>query len=448
MAINEAPGACIQRAHKGSKGSPVTKQHVTDSLKEIALNELYISAIGQTIPVSVLNYSVSLGEELRLRVKLEILPDEDRLALGGSDQEPCIQVGGLSDLDAQRAALKNRLREAYARYWQASQHDSQTQKQELPQEGHEQPPLRANQPSMEIQEEARPLSQGPVITARFQIEPVTEKNKSEVLGVLQEWDLFARQRFLDIEQAFKESRKQRDQLVDWDFSSKQARRLDHYYDKEQLDFRKQHKAKSSKKKNMDGALNEIKELLEGIHKLSGEALAKKFRIARGPGGIGGVMEGTSGRNTFIANLATHPMNIDPPPNYKPVAGAAQALIGSMISGNVLDQQGGFEDMSLFALNNLVKQIYDYFGFRVITDEEDTARSKARRGEALPQLPSRLERPPHPKTELKTAPNTKTDWHTLKNMMMAEPQAKAFLKKVAIDQHLIEVPPEVREWISK
>lgn len=125
------------------------------------------------------------------------------------------------------------------------------------------------------------------------------------------------------------------------------------------------------------------------------------------------------------------MNIDPPLDFKPVSGAAQALVGSIISGNVL-----------------VKQIYDYFGFRVITDKEDRVRNKARQGEALPQLPPRLERPPHPKIDVKTAPNPKTDWHTLKNMMMAEPQAKAFLKKIVIDPRLIEVPPEVRDWIDK
>jgi hypothetical protein len=287
-----------------------------------------------------------------------------------------------------------------------------------------------------------------VVAARFLVEPVTEANKREVLDVLNSWKTFVDQVNPSVEQAFRDSRRERDKLVDWDVSGTDSKRIDHYYDKDRIEFRKAHKAKSKKRKNMSGAENEIKELIEGIGKHSGISLAQKFRIARHAGAIGGVMESSAGSNTFIANLATNPMNIDPPPNYTVVSGAAQALIASMISGNVQQRQGGFEDMRLFALNNLVKQIYDYFGFRVITDEEDDARIKARRGEKLPELPPRLERPPRPKMEEKTARNPKTDWHNLKNMMMAEPQAKAFLKKVVVEQRLVDVPPEVNEWISK
>lgn len=455
----------IQLAHKGSKDSPVTKRHVTDCLKEMKLKTIHIAALQKDIPIDVYTVTVYLDTgELTVKVKLEIAPDQHDVQIGGSDLEPALRIGDLTDLDAEQESLTSCLAEAYVRCFHAKnprdlparklpiERDSRTRSSPTSmrdETSEEQKETRLANTSVEAKAKTQTLEKSALTEARFHVEPVTDQNKAEVLAVLKQWDEYASKRLPELETQFRESRTKRDKLKDWDLSGKEAKRIDHYYEKENLDFHKQHKSASQKKKNMDGATNEIKELYKGINSRSGEELAKKFRVARrGNRQIDGVMEGTPGLNTFIANLATNPMNIDPPTDFKPVSGAAQALVASMISGNVTDHNGGFEDVRLFALNNLVKQIYDHFGFRVITEKEEEARRKTKKGELLQQLPPRLSRPPHPKTEEKTAANPKTDWHSLKNMMMAEPEAKAFLKKVVVTQKLIDVPPEVQGWMNK
>jgi hypothetical protein len=153
----------------------------------------------------------------------------------------------------------------------------------------------------------------------------------------------------------------------------------------------------------------------------------KYLIARSNDQIEGVIE-VNGKGTFICNLATNPRNIMPPDvDYQPVNGAAQALIGAAIVRD-LEQNGKFEETKLYSLNNLVKQIYDHFGYRV--DDHGTI----------------IHRPPHPKFDDKTKSNTKTDWHTHNDMKLSEPEAKAFMKKIA-DQGYIEIPSEIQRWMD-
>jgi Domain of unknown function (DUF4157) len=184
--------------------------------------------------------------------------------------------------------------------------------------------------------------------------------KEQVINTLHEW----------VEYANKYHTSELDKSVTDSYFEK-IKRGKSYYDEANFEDRKKRKFLVKKYTELDGCINESNVIKEQLNKTSSDI----FLIARNDNQIQGVLQ--ISENGFIRNIVVSPYNftfVEPPTGYHPVQGTLKALLKGAFQWN---QQYSKEqkEVKLCALSNMIKKIYDNYGFQVYFRKPETEEQK-------------------------------------------------------------------------
>ncbi|WP_344941071.1 DUF4157 domain-containing protein [Sphaerisporangium flaviroseum] len=196
-----------------------------------------------------------------------------------------------------------------------------------------------------------------VAPGHFSVEYLNKSNRAEVRTILRAWVRYA----ADHEKGLSTAR--------WDlYAERERRRRDQAYypgdtnfaaSSDAKAFRDKYKEVHNRAVHMRGALNEAKQVAKALTTMYDSKVIGVLRDSSGKiQGVVELMDSKYENHVYVSNLAANPENIDSANPVKKVAEAALVFA-------VLQSRKSQKDrVKLVALNNKVKSIYDYFGFRV------------------------------------------------------------------------------------
>jgi hypothetical protein len=181
-----------------------------------------------------------------------------------------------------------------------------------------------------------------------QIEELSRANIDEVIRALKDWQPYIKEMYEKYE------------LLEKETDSKKSRvGKESYYEQDTTEsFRGEHKKTIQLATDFYGANNEIKAILKEIE--SGRT-TYHYLIARKDGVIQGLLEKVYKDSELISNIIVNPDNINARPGKSGVKNTLKDLLKVCYANNL---NGKNVELTLYALTNRVKKIYDHYGFRV------------------------------------------------------------------------------------
>jgi hypothetical protein len=264
------------------------------------------------------------------------------------------------------------------------------------------------------------------LVGKFNPRPLAADNVQATIGTLAEWVKYATRANVEANQILAELRLVRIRL-------KSA-----YHEDVNAAFRTDYKAASSLSKLIGSAEEECGKVHKRIADATDKAyLMQSFVLFFVAGQLQAVVEwGAGGAASRISNIVSDPRNVMPERGQTPVKGVAKAVIGLTILRN--KQQAGANHkavpaIKLYALSNIVKDIYERYYFKVTKAgafvERPWKRGQGKKGEGTTGLPS----------------SVKTEWHEAGDMVLTPERAEEFLRKEHL-KDVLEVPADLRAFL--
>jgi Domain of unknown function (DUF4157) len=258
----------------------------------------------------------------------------------------------------------------------------------------------------------------------LQAKYVTPDNLREIMKVLTDWKAYAESK--------------RKPLLDKyiDLTQKRALLGDEYYSLSSEEFRREFKKVNQQRTNMSGAASECENVLRNLAAAATRTndLSRFMALYHGDQ-LQGVVEWSSTAADYISNIVGNPNNIVPQDDIPAVPGVAKALVILTVTQyraeRALPSARKRGPIKLWALNNKVKGIYDYFHFQVIAGDKP------------------IKRPPRGQKEKgqlgKLKPH-KTTWHEENSMVITDEAATELLRKFEPGRWL-EVPADLKPYLD-
>lgn len=252
--------------------------------------------------------------------------------------------------------------------------------------------------------------------------PITPDNRKQIETVLTDWVDYAEGLRKPLWDRYYDLKQKRDALGD------------KYYDPANEAIRKEFRKVNQERMNIGGAAGECKTLLGNI----GTAATRRDDLSRfmavyHEDKLQGVVEWQSTAADYISNIAGNPYNIVPK-DAPVVGGVAKALVILTITQyraqRDLPSARSRGPIQLWALNNKVKGIYDYFHFRVVAGDKP------------------IERPPRGQKskDLGALKPHKTQWHKEHSMTITDEAATELIRKLEPGKWL-EVPAALKPYLD-
>ncbi|MFD2937299.1 hypothetical protein [Spirosoma flavum] len=188
------------------------------------------------------------------------------------------------------------------------------------------------------------------LNLEHQITELTADDRDEVIASLKDWLAYARAKEKDHSKAYWALKSQKDDSIETDPEA--------YYNETSVGglrstIKKQHELDS----DFSGAASEIKKILEALESLS----ESFYLVARKNGQVQGLLEKVGKEDGYISNIAINPDNIQPREGKESVKNTLKDLLKSCMALNLETEK---KPITLYALSDRVKKIYDHYGFRV------------------------------------------------------------------------------------
>ncbi|WP_344941074.1 DUF4157 domain-containing protein [Sphaerisporangium flaviroseum] len=202
-----------------------------------------------------------------------------------------------------------------------------------------------------------PPAPAQVAAGNFSVEYLGASNKAEVRATLRNWIDYATDHQKVLSQTHWRLRSEREQRSGEAAYYPIDQNVAKYADAEA--FRKKYKEARARAVHMSGALNEAEQVKKALVGGSDSKVIGVLRDStRKIQSVVELMVSAYSDHVYLSNLAANPENIDSATPVKKVAEAS--LVFTVLEG----RKSGKDRIELWALNNKVKSIYDYLGFRV------------------------------------------------------------------------------------